>query len=115
MEKSDRVRLGTRIRKIRDERQLSQGALGRLIGAEQREISAYETGRSLPRVDRFMEIARALDVTAEDLFAFGAQVPHPKHLSPTAIRVGLLVDQQADRDPDFPATALRVLRALAKK
>jgi putative transcriptional regulator len=50
---------------------LSQGELAAMVGASRETISSLERGASVPSTTLALAIARALDVTVEDLFAAG--------------------------------------------
>lgn len=57
-----------RMRALRDERGLSRRALAALCpNVSEKAIQAYEDGRNRPDIDRAMEIATALGVTAHHL------------------------------------------------
>jgi len=66
-----RRRLGERIRQLREERGLTQQALGERAGrrTSQKHIGAVERGESAPRATLLVRIARALDVTVGELFS----------------------------------------------
>jgi transcriptional regulator with XRE-family HTH domain len=66
-----RRRLGERIRQLREERGLTQQALGERAGrrTSQKHIGAIERGESAPRATLLVRIARALDVTVGELFS----------------------------------------------
>ena len=53
---------GQRLRKFREERFLSQKALGEGIGVETAQISRYERGLFLPNAETLVELARFLRV-----------------------------------------------------
>ncbi len=55
------------LRKRREERKVSQIQLAELVGVSQGLISQYETGICQPSVTLGVVIAKALDVTAEEL------------------------------------------------
>lgn len=59
--------LGQRIVALREEKQLSQSALARLIGTSQSAISQIESGERNPSFSTIRELARALEVTPAHL------------------------------------------------
>jgi transcriptional regulator with XRE-family HTH domain len=59
---------GAQLRRLREDRGLSQDALGNAIGTSQKEISAYERNRQVPRDDKLIALADALDIPASQLF-----------------------------------------------
>ena len=62
--------IGERIRKLRSERGLSQEALAELVHVSRQAVSKWETGESVPDVERLMMLCRALDVSS-DWLLFG--------------------------------------------
>ena len=57
-----------RIRKFREQKQLSQRALAKILGTSQQQIQRYEVGASPVRLDFAMRLSKALDVEAVQLF-----------------------------------------------
>lgn len=62
-----RVALGHRIAQLRQEKELSQEALGDLAGLERRSIQRYEAGTRDPQFSDLLLIAHALHVHVTDL------------------------------------------------
>lgn len=63
----DFVALGTRIKYFRGKQGLSQEELCKALTVNSRHISNIETGKKAPSIDLLVEIANALDVSADDL------------------------------------------------
>lgn len=59
--------LGKRIGYFRARKGFSQETLGEKIGVNNKHISNIEIGRSRPSLDSLIEIANALDISADDL------------------------------------------------
>lgn len=59
--------LGTKIRDVRKEQGLSQGALGKIAGIHEKLLSKYEHERIIPTADTLRKIALALHVSADYL------------------------------------------------
>ena len=59
--------LGTHIRKLRNERRLSQEALGAMSETSLESISKIERGLSLPTLTTLESIAKALNISMEEL------------------------------------------------
>ena len=59
--------IGERIKKVRQEKGLSQKALGQLLGVSQQHIAQYETGKRKPKYDTLKKIIHALDVPLFDI------------------------------------------------
>jgi transcriptional regulator with XRE-family HTH domain len=62
---------GEILKRLRQEKALSQQELADLIGVHVRQISKYEMGTSLPTLERIRRMAEVLDVSADEL-VFGA-------------------------------------------
>lgn len=59
--------VGENIRRIRQERHLTQRQLGEMVGASEAYIRAYESGRRNPKLSSLEKIAEALAVNPEVL------------------------------------------------
>jgi len=53
----DKLELGSRIRKIRENSKLKQREMGKLLKVSNVSVSDYETGRSYPTIDALVKIA----------------------------------------------------------
>lgn len=62
---------GEILKRLRQEKTLSQQELADLIGVHVRQISKYEMGTSLPTLERIRRMAEVLNVTADEL-VFGS-------------------------------------------
>jgi transcriptional regulator with XRE-family HTH domain len=58
---------GQRLKEIRQSRALSQQALGELVGVSQRVVAYYESDAAQPPGALLADLARTLDVTADEL------------------------------------------------
>ena len=61
------VDFGKSLKRLREERGLSQEGLGRMCGVTHSTISQYETGMILPKVERLEKLATALRVPVSEL------------------------------------------------
>lgn len=64
-----KTELGTAIKELRKERNMSQEALGNAIGVDKGNVSRYESGKQFPELDKISNIAEALGVEVWELFA----------------------------------------------
>lgn len=64
-----KTELGAAIKDLRKERNMSQEALGNVIGVDKGNISRYESGKQFPELDKISNIAEALGVEVWELFA----------------------------------------------
>lgn len=65
--KNERYEIGTRIRKYREDRKISQKKLAALIGVSNSRVSNWEQGINRPDADVLAEICRALQVSPSEL------------------------------------------------
>ena len=70
---------GRRLKELRKRRGLSQKELAEIISVHYLQISQYETGTYFPTVGKLIDIAKALQVSMDDLF--GDVVPDEKQVS----------------------------------
>ncbi|QEM10188.1 helix-turn-helix domain-containing protein [Mucilaginibacter rubeus] len=61
--------LGERIRKIREQKGITQKQLAHTIGKDQQSVQRLETGRVNPSVYYLYEIAKGLEIEVEFLLA----------------------------------------------
>jgi len=59
--------IGNKIRQLRTQRKLSQGALGSLLGVSKSVISAYENDVNSPPYDALIKIAQIFNVSTDYL------------------------------------------------
>jgi transcriptional regulator with XRE-family HTH domain len=91
---------GEILKRLRQEKGLSQQELANLIGVHVRQVSKYEMGTSMPTLDRIRRMAEMLEVSADEL-VFGAAKRRP---TTSSIKNPVLADrlrtleQMASRD-----------------
>jgi transcriptional regulator with XRE-family HTH domain len=64
--------IGARLRKLREERKLSQGDITDVIGLPRSYISRIENGHAVPSLETLQRLAAALDVPLYRIFYTGA-------------------------------------------
>lgn len=69
--------VGERIRILRERRELSQEALGKLVHMTQRKVSYLETGKCEPSVDDIKELCLLFDVSADYLLGLKRGLKYP--------------------------------------
>jgi transcriptional regulator with XRE-family HTH domain len=97
-------RLGRRIRDVRDAQNLSQTALGQLIGVAKQTISQWERGISPPLITNLVRLAAVTEVTLADLLKdldndLDAGDPAVVRARLSARMVPLCRQEQLDRPP----------------
>lgn len=66
--------LGERIRKLRDERGLSQKQLADRLGVKKQTVSNWENGNAMPSMDMFVRVVELLHTTPNYLLGYEAKV-----------------------------------------
>lgn len=62
------MKFNERLKKLREEKGLTQVQLSELTGITARQIQKYEGGKARPRLDAAEMLAKALDVSTDELF-----------------------------------------------
>ena len=75
--------LGTIIQKKRLERGLSQEQLAEQVGVSRQAVSKWEVGDAIPDTDKLVPLARALDITVDELLG-NTQPERAEHEKPAA-------------------------------
>ena len=73
-------KLAEKIRALRSKNNIYQEELAAAVGVTARSISAYESGRAIPRKSTLRKLAKALDVTVEYLINDAAADPEAGRL-----------------------------------
>src|SRR5215472_11535691 len=68
--------IGTRLRELRKQRNLSQGDITEVIGLPRSYISRIENGHAVPSLETLQRLAAALDVPLYRLFYSGEDAPN---------------------------------------
>lgn len=63
----DQKKIGTFLKELRREKQLTQEALAEILGVTNRSISRWENGVNMPDLDLVIEIANYYDVSVEEI------------------------------------------------
>ncbi len=61
------INLGKNIRRIREQKNMSQGDICREVGFDRAQMSNIEAGKGNPTLATIEKIARALSVTSDEL------------------------------------------------
>ncbi|MEK5160726.1 helix-turn-helix transcriptional regulator [Paenibacillus sp. FSL R5-0527] len=61
------IKLSENLKRIREERGVSQEELAIIIGVEKKDIGCWEDGKKEPRMGNVQKLAEALGVTITDL------------------------------------------------
>ena len=61
------MKLSERLKQLREQKEWTQEELGKASGVSSRMIQRYESGKSRPRLDAAEKIAKALNVSTDEL------------------------------------------------
>lgn len=61
------IKLGKNIKRIREQKKMSQGDICREVGFDRAQMSNIEAGKGNPTLTTIEKIARALGVTSDEL------------------------------------------------
>jgi transcriptional regulator with XRE-family HTH domain len=100
--------ISRRLRKLREERNLSQGDIENRTGLLRCYISRVENGHTVPSIGTLEKVAAALEIPLFQLFYDGAEPPPLPHLSGRLSAEEVLQDHESEIDQKF----LRKLKSL---
>jgi transcriptional regulator with XRE-family HTH domain len=93
--------IGMRLRKLREEKNLSQGDIENRTGLLRCYISRVENGHTVPSLGTLERVAAALEIPLFRLFYDGEEPPALPHLSGRVSAEDVLLDQQSASDQKF--------------
>jgi transcriptional regulator with XRE-family HTH domain len=68
MAEDARIRVGRGIRRARERKGWTQTELARAVLASDAQVSRWENGRAVPRIETLEQIAAILDTTIDEFF-----------------------------------------------
>lgn len=110
--KESTIPFGSRLAKIRKMKGLTQKEFGELISASQRMVAHYEKGTQPPPSDKLHLIAKALNVTADELLGIKDIKDNGKPLSRKVLKTVKLLANLSKSDQK---AVLHYINALASK
>jgi transcriptional regulator with XRE-family HTH domain len=93
--------IGMRLRKLREEKNLSQGDIENRTGLLRCYISRVENGHTVPSLGTLERLAAALELPLFRLFYDGEEPPALPHLSGRLSAEDVLLDEQSESDKKF--------------
>jgi transcriptional regulator with XRE-family HTH domain len=93
--------IGRRLRKLREEKNLSQGDIENRTGLLRCYISRVENGHTVPSLGTLEKLAAALESPLFQLFYEGQEPPTLPHLSARLSAEQLLRDHESESDQRF--------------
>jgi transcriptional regulator with XRE-family HTH domain len=93
--------IGLRLRKLREEKNLSQGDIEKRTGLLRCYISRVENGHTVPSLETLERLAAALEIPLYALFYEGDQPPDLPNLTQRRTTEELVAEYGADKDSRF--------------
>lgn len=87
--------LAEKLLKLRTDRGLSQGDLAEKLDVSRQSVSKWETGQSVPDLDKIIKLADLFGVTVDDLVREEGR-PQPEVSTPQVVCV------EKEREPSLP-------------
>ncbi|MGH9445380.1 MAG: helix-turn-helix domain-containing protein [Terriglobia bacterium] len=107
--------IGHRLRKLREEKSLSQGDIEKRTGLLRCYISRVENGHTVPSLETLERLASALDVPLYQLFYEGDDPPALPNLSSRQSPEELVLDEEAEKQVRFFEKVRRILEKVEEK
>jgi transcriptional regulator with XRE-family HTH domain len=107
--------IGHRLRKLREEKNLSQGDIEKRTGLLRCYISRVENGHTVPSLETLERLASALDVPLYQLFYEGDEPPVMPNLSNRQSSEELVLDEEAEKQVRFFEKVRRILERIEEK
>lgn len=93
--------IGTRLRKLREERKLSQGDIEERTGLLRCYVSRVENGHTIPSIETLERLASALEIPLYELFYEGHEPPPLPNLSRRKTTEELVLDEASQKELRF--------------
>ena len=94
--------LAERIKRLRQEHNMTQGELAAKIGLHQKQISAYERGRNIPSTEVLIKLAEVFNVTLDYLAFESKGQPAKLNIQDRELLKRFeVLDGLSDHDKDF--------------
>jgi transcriptional regulator with XRE-family HTH domain len=107
--------IGARLKKLREERNLSQGDIEKRTGLLRCYISRVENGHTVPSLETLERLAAALELPLYHLFYEGDEPPPLPNLSKRESTEELVLDPAHEQDLRFFEKVNRLLTKIDEK
>ncbi|MDE3178043.1 MAG: helix-turn-helix transcriptional regulator [Acidobacteriota bacterium] len=107
--------IGRRLRKLREEKSLSQGDIEKRTGLLRCYISRVENGHTVPSLETLERLASALEVPLYQLFYEGDDPPPLPNLANRQSAEELVLDEEAEKQVRFFEKVRRTLDRIEEK
>ncbi len=93
--------IGTRLRKLREERSLSQGHIEKRTGLLRCYISRIENGHTVPSIETLERLAAAMEIPLYQMFYEGDEPPPLPNLGKRRTTEELAAEEGSSKDSRF--------------
>ena len=107
--------IGTRLKKLREDRSLSQGDTEKRTGLLRCYISRVENGHTVPSLETMERLAAALEIPLYQLFYEGDAEPVLPNLSKRRTTEELVLDAEQEKEVRFYEKVKRLLTKIDEK
>lgn len=107
--------IGRRLRKLREDKSLSQGDIEKRTGLLRCYISRVENGHTVPSLETLERLASALEVPLYQLFYEGDDPPLLPNLTTRQSEEELVLDEEAEKQVRFFEKVRRTLDRIEEK
>ena len=107
--------IGTRLKKLREDRALSQGDIEKRTGLLRCYISRVENGHTVPSLETMERLAAALEIPLYQLFYEGDAEPVLPNLSKRRTTEELVLDAEQEKELRFFEKVRRLLSKIDEK
>ena len=103
----DMIAIGSKIKEARERAHLTQEELAEIIDISRTHMSVIERGVKTPKLDTFVKIVKALNLSADALLLDGMDQVNDSIVAELSVRLGRLTDENQNR-------ILNAIRALTE-
>ena len=103
----DMIAIGSKIKEARERAHLTQEELAEIIDISPTHMSVIERGVKTPKLDTFVKIVKALNLSADALLLDGMDQVNDSIVTELSVRLGRLTDENQNR-------ILNAIRALTE-
>ncbi len=107
--------IGIRLKKLREDKSLSQGDIEKRTGLLRCYISRVENGHTVPSLETLERLAAALEIPLYQLFFEGDAEPALPNLSRRRTTEELVVDEEQEKELRFYEKVKRLLMKIDEK
>ena len=107
--------IGTHLRKLREDKKLSQGDIEERTGLLRCYISRVENGHTVPSLETLERLASALEIPLYQLFYEGDEPPALPNLSKRQTTEELVMDEESEKEMRFFEKVRRLTSRIDEK